>query len=513
MLGAIRAFWNDQRGIAMIFVAIMLPVLIGFAVLAIDMSRANDLHNDLQKGVDALALAAAAELDGKSDSITRANRAVANLGVTNKTKFSTSNDPTSHDHTLALSEVTITYLTGIPASDSTLLSAAGVDAGGTNWASTDPKAVSFAEVTVNPSGLADGAGAFETIFPASFIGSKDTIDIQPQAVAGFVQSICETVPIFMCNPFETTDPLTSKTIQQAFASGDTYGREFRILKSDNNTWNPGNFGLLDNSLTSLRDAIAMGTAGTCYNRDAITTKTGVTLGQVNAGLNTRFAIYSNSLNKQDKNWAYRPSLNVRKGQKSNACNKYSPVTDGSALPLPPGANYTNGKSDKITSQGFWSAYWLANHKQAYTTPVPAKTNPTGLTTAPASRYDVYRYEIGNGRVGDKSNNPTQEVGTPLCYKGTTPALTDDPDRRLLNMAIVDCIANTGKINGHSQIKPDGYASVFVNTPVQKNDNSKDDEDSSASEKPISLEIVDVDGGFANNTLVDKAFRNEAQLYR
>ncbi|MER9733034.1 hypothetical protein [Mesorhizobium sp. M0217] len=42
---------------------------------------------------------------------------------------------------------------------------------------------------------------------------------------------------------------------------------------------------------------------------------------------------------------------------------------------------------------------------------------------------------------------------------------------------------------------------------------KDPDDPSAGEKPISLEIVDVDGGFANNSLVDKACRNEAQLYR
>lgn len=513
MLGTIRAFWNDQRGIAMILVAIMLPVLVGFALLAIDMSRANGLHNDLQKGVDALALAAAAELDGRTDSIDRANRATTTL-LTNKTLFSTSGN-----HPLVRADVTITYLSGIPASDNIGLTPAGIDADGVSWVSPDSKSAQFAEVTVNASGIANGAGAFEAIFPASFLGGNNTFEIRPQAVAGFVQSICETVPIFMCNPFETSDPLTSKTIQQAFASGDTYSREFQVLKVEPGTNpGPGNFGLLDNSLDSLRDAIAMGTAGTCYNRDAITTKTGVTLGQVNAGLNTRFAIYSNSLNKQDKNWAYRPSMNVRKGSKSSgsACNKYSPVTDNSALPLPPGGRYGvdhDGMSDPIGTQGFWSAYWLANHKQAYTTPVPAKTNPTGDKTKPASRYDVYRYEIDNGRVSDKSNNPTQEVGTPLCYKGTTPALTDDPDRRLLNMAVIDCIANTDRIKGHSQIRPDGYASVFVNTPIQKDDNSKDDEDSSANEKPISLEIVDVDGGFANNTLVDKAFRNEAQLYR
>ncbi|MER8677074.1 MULTISPECIES: pilus assembly protein TadG-related protein [unclassified Mesorhizobium] len=505
MLGTIRAFWNDQRGIAMILVAIMLPVLVGFALLAIDMSRAYGLHNDLQKGVDALALATAAELDGRSDSITRANLAKTTLLTEQKTKFSTAGD-----HTLALSDVTVTYLTGIPASDDTRLSAAGVDSNGVNWASTDPKVVSFSLVTVNASGLADGAGAFATIFPASFIGSNDTMDIRPQAVAGFVQSICETVPVFMCNPFETTDSSTSKTIQQAFASGDTYSREFRILKVDSNP-GPGNFGLIDNSLSSLRDAIAMGTSGTCYNRNALTTKTGVTLGQVNTGLNTRFDLYSGSLNKNNKDWNYRPASNVRKGQKTG-CSKYDPVTDGTALPLPPGNNYvdTTGMSDKIANSTFWSTYWTVNHGGTYPS-VPSATNPTGSKTAPASRYDVYNYEISHGLVGDKSKAPTKETGVPACFKGTTP--TADPDRRLLNMAIVNCIANKAKINGHIQLKPDGYASVFVNAPVQKQDNTKDPEDPSAGEKPISLEIVDVDGGFANNTLVDKAFRNEAQLYR
>lgn len=503
MLGTIRAFWNDQRGIAMILVAIMLPVLVGFAVLAIDGSRASGLHNDLQKGVDALALATAAELDGKSDSIVRANRAAANLLNDQKTKFSTAGD-----HTLTLSDVTITYLTGIPASDNTRLGADGVDANGAHWESTDPTAVTFSVVTVNASGLTDGAGAFATIFPAAFVGASDTMDIRPQAVAGFVQSICETVPIFMCNPFETTVPATSKTIQQAFAAGLTYSREYRILKVDSNP-GPGNFGLIDNNLASLRDAMAMGTAGTCYRRDALTTKTGVTLGQVNAGLNVRFDIYSSSLKSHDNDWKYRPASNVRKGvDKTSNCNKYTPNTDGTAMALPPGNSFdsTTGMTNSTWDR---TNYWLINHGAAYPS-VPSTTNPTGAAV-PASRYDVYKYEISHGLVGDKSKAPTKETGVPACFKGTTP--TADPDRRLLNMAIVNCIANQAKINGHIQLKPDGYASVFINSPIQKQDNSKNDEDTSAGEKPISLEIVDVDGGFANNTLVDKAFRNEAQLYR
>lgn len=492
----------------MILVAIMLPVLIGFALLAIDMSRANGLHNDLQKGIDALALATAAELDGRSDSITRANLAATTL-LTNTTKFSTSDG----DHTLALADVTIKYLTGIPASDSTALTADGVDANGVTWASTDPKAVTFSLVTVNPSGLTDGAGAFATIFPASFIGSKDTIDIQPQAVAGFVQSICETVPIFMCNPFETDTPATSKTIQQAFASGDTYSREFRILKVDSNP-GPGNFGLLDNGLTSVQEGMAKGSAGTCYNRNSLTSKTGVTFGQVNTGLNVRFDLYQGSL-KNIKDLGYRPASNVRKGaSKTSNCNKYDVATDGSALPLPVGTSYnsTTGMTLPIASNSFWSAYWAANHKNAAYPNLLPTSDPLKRTNVPASRYDVYNYEIAAGIVADKSKGPSNEVGTPSCYKGDLTKA--DPSRRLMNMAIIDCKANQAKLNGHTAVKPDGYASVFLNSPVQKqNPSDENNPEGTGADKAISLEIVDVDGGFANNTLVDKAFRNEAQLYR
>ena len=66
-----RVLAATKRGIALILVSVMLPVIIGFSLLAIDMSRVNNLHNDLQKGADAFALAAAAELDGESGRVGR----------------------------------------------------------------------------------------------------------------------------------------------------------------------------------------------------------------------------------------------------------------------------------------------------------------------------------------------------------------------------------------------------------------------------------------------------------
>ena len=157
----IGEFIDDESGVALILITIMLPVIIGFALLAIDMSRVNNLHNDEQKGADAFALAAAAELDGNIDAITRANRAIDNL-IANTTDFST----LGH-YTLTSADLTVTYLTGIPASDSTALSAAGVG-GAVNYATTDPTLARFAEVTVNPKN-------FSTIFPASFLGGSNSM--------------------------------------------------------------------------------------------------------------------------------------------------------------------------------------------------------------------------------------------------------------------------------------------------------------------------------------------------
>ncbi|RWG54850.1 MAG: pilus assembly protein [Mesorhizobium sp.] len=503
MLRLLREFWNDQRGIAMILVAIMLPALIGFAVLMIDMSRAGNLHNDLQKGADAMALATAGELDGRSDSIIRADRALANL-IANKYQFANGADvPTI----LARAGVTRRYLRSLPPSDDDAIRAADVITDEV----TGAKEAQFVEIRVTPVG-------FSAIFPVSFNtgnSADNSFNIGAIAVAGFTQTICETVPLFMCNPFETDTPATSKTIQQAFADGDTYSRELRVLKVDSNP-GPGNFGLLQNGLQSIQDGMARGTAGTCYNRNSITTKTGVTFGQVNTGLNVRFDLYQGSL-KSIKDNGYRPASNVRKGaDKTSNCNKYVMATDGpppSAMALPPGTGYdsSTGMTAPISSNTFWDSYWSINHNGAAYPSIPSTSNPTGDTTKPASRYDVYMYEINNDKVKDASPAPSKEKGTPSCFKGDLTKA--DPSRRLINLAIVDCKANQARLNGHTQVKPDGYASVFLISPVQKQDpKDEDNPEGTGAEKPISLEIVDVDGPLGNGTL-DNALRNEVQLYR
>ncbi|MER8850131.1 pilus assembly protein TadG-related protein [Mesorhizobium australicum] len=486
MLGTIRAFWNDQRGIAMILVAIMLPVLIGFALLAIDMSRANGLHNDMQKGADAYALALAAELDGNTDAITRANRARDNLfnnAYANTTKFSTSGN-----HPLGPADLTVTYLSGIPADDSIALNAAGVDANGHDWSTTDPKVAKFAEVTVNPT-------AFAAIFPASFLGGSNGFNVQTQAVAGFTNALCQFTPMFICNPYAnigalqtalsgTKKPMIWLKEQQGGASAQ-YG--------------PGNYGFLsspegDKNTAAITEMFAITNPPACYSQNGVTTRPG-NIPPVDAGINTRFDIYDNGGPYKTDPAINPPAPNVRKGMVVSNAGKnncsYSAPNSGQAKnykALPRDNCFTSGSCAQagVLGDGTWdfSGYWTINHGNAST---------SGVTTAcgaSPSRYCVYKYEVNNPAL--KSG---QEATAPQC--NTT---TQGADRRLIYVAIIDCTANSVKGGGQT-LPVQAFGSVFITEPA-----------GGAPNADIYGEMQDISTSVGQGTL-KKLQRNEAQLYR
>ena len=59
----------------MVFVSICLVVIVGMAALTFDLGRLAATQGDLQSYADHVALAAAGELDGEDDSITRSTSA------------------------------------------------------------------------------------------------------------------------------------------------------------------------------------------------------------------------------------------------------------------------------------------------------------------------------------------------------------------------------------------------------------------------------------------------------
>ncbi|RWO60408.1 pilus assembly protein TadG-related protein [Mesorhizobium sp.] len=510
MLRIVRAFWHDQRGIALILVSITLPAIIGFSLLAIDMSRVNNLHNDLQKGADAFALAAAAELDGSSGSWARAERAMATL-VDNESNFSTagrftltSGQPGGTQPCNNAGNISWCFLKAIPANDGTRITAANQ----ANYLADAIQAVGeaetrFIQVTVAPQG-------FAAIFPASFVtsGASDSFNVGAVAVAGFTSGVCDFTPVFMCNPYEMvngTNNAGGYTLEQAVANPAVRRRLIELRKVGNGAAaGPGNFGFLEppqgvgNGAQALAQTIATSTPVGCYNAENVTTKTGQNAGPVQDAFNVRFGIGANGNHFDSPE--YGPAANVRKGAiqttgSTNQCpsmNKLS-FTEAGTMGLPRDATtpYLGGRM----GDGNWnfSGYWSTNFGSA--------SYPSSWNTTKPTRYEVYRYEISAGLVGTASTGG--EIGTPsaACQPPVTTV-----DRRLLYGAILNCNALEAAghdLSGHSTNLPvEAFASFFLTEPVP----------SASEDASVMVELVDVTGGAGQGTL-DSFLRDEAQLYR
>ena len=189
---AARSFWQDTDGIILPYVTVMLVVIVGISLLALDGGRAISLQSQLQKGADALAIAGAAELDRMPDSTTRAVNAINNL-ITNSSVFGTG----------AAANVTDAQIRFIgrdlPADNVPNLDAYVICSGNACTAEHSV-AARFVEVTVTPTTI-------PTILPASFVtfGRPNTVTAGARATAGMDQVVCEFTPMFICNPYATPE--------------------------------------------------------------------------------------------------------------------------------------------------------------------------------------------------------------------------------------------------------------------------------------------------------------------
>ena len=165
------------------YVAVMLPVLVGFALLALDASRRMSLQTQMQAAADSLALAGARELNKQAGAESRAISAMANAHAatqSSNTLFGVGSSPTL-DYTFAF------YSTLSAASD-------GIG-GSVAIGDSDAK---YVAVKITPQ-------TFSTVLPATFLAniSANTFAVGADAVAGFAgTSVCSVAPIFVCNPYE-----------------------------------------------------------------------------------------------------------------------------------------------------------------------------------------------------------------------------------------------------------------------------------------------------------------------
>ena len=493
-LDVLRSLPGDVSGIVLPYATLMLVVIVGGSLLAVDGARFMGLHTQLQKAADAYALAAAAELDRQPTAIERANRAVNDL-LTNGHVFGDGGDA-------PVQVASIRFLESLPSDDQPLSA---------RHETTDPARARFVEVTVVPVGL-------RTVFPAEFIGAAaGLVTTSATAVAGFDQVVCDFTPLFICNPFEVEgDPSAANRIYTAANDSRMRRRsiELRGTGGTNTQYFPGNFGFLEpptgSGARDVREMIAKVRPEACFRQSGVLLRTGQ-LATVRDAINVRFDIYDGPFSPNSSN--YRPAANVRKGYETtgaNAC-RASRGDDTRFRALTRDLCFGSGgcSSSEFSphmqnriGDGRWDfdGYWSINFGSR---PKPVGPDGSEYSNAnPPPRYDVYRYEIGNGLIGVRSAGG--ESGAPACYRGSS-APSDNPDRRILQGAVLNCLAlnqdpRYGPLRGGStaRLPVAAFAKFFITEPVDR-----------ASESSIWVEFVDVVRPDSSGSVV----RDIVQLHR
>jgi hypothetical protein len=295
---------SDDRGAIAIYVALMMPFLVGLALLVVDGGRLFNLDTSLQNNVDALALAGGAELDRRPDAHVRACRAMRNL-ISNSQLFVTSNSQLdvacdSNGNPTMGSDVGWCWLKSLPADhckiDLTDSCQKNSTTPGSDCAydlSTSAETTFYMQVRSRVQ-----AAGFSTVMPVAIVGGQAPASVRRSAVAGMARVVCQPTPLMICNPWEALGIDTVAELRTKIGSITT-AREYGGGQA---AIGPGEFGLLDPSevfdtcnnsggiVDTLTWQLAGGAAAYCKVQNGLCPKTGV-IAKLDNAVNTRFDIY------------------------------------------------------------------------------------------------------------------------------------------------------------------------------------------------------------------------------
>ena len=456
----VKQFWNDRDGAILPYVAIMLVGIFGLSALAVDASRLMNVQTQLQQAADALALAGAAELDRRPDSIVRAQAAIHDL-VANPVPGA------GIDHVAEVAG--IDFLRSLPPSDELPVTSA--------YLTDDPTLAAYVQVTVRPVALA-------MIFPISLSPGRGTVGVGAQAVAGYDQIVCNAAPVFVCNPYETAG-MTYYQATQALVAADQasapHSRLMRLARSQfkNGGFSAGDFGYLAPATGYLPEnacgpggeggipqALAATQVQACFRLSGAHVVPSDDQPALD-GLNTRFDIYANGFRSCR---GYPPDANVRKGftaiNNVDWCHNAIPASPGWPMPVAGATALTVDQNmigqgtqsfdpNVTLGSGVWNcaSYWGIAHFVG-----PGKNSPPpGCTTAATiPRYSVYQYELNF--LNDRSLGA--EYGAPQCVRAGVPS------RRVITAAIVNCGSSPVPVLNDAQRVPvAGYGRFFLVLPA------------------------------------------------
>ncbi|MDD9719727.1 pilus assembly protein TadG-related protein [Sulfitobacter sp. PR48] len=178
----LQRFRKNEHGGVLLLWAVCVVMILGFFGLIFDVGRLAATQSELQSYADSVSLAAAAELDGKADSIARATSAASSL---------ISDSQTFGDGARALdfaNDVTLVFYK--PGSDGKFQRSAALE-------TTNSYAARFVEARIRDR---DVRAAVTAAF--SSLTGEETPDSSASAsgVAGFSLEACNVAPVAMCLP-------------------------------------------------------------------------------------------------------------------------------------------------------------------------------------------------------------------------------------------------------------------------------------------------------------------------
>ncbi|MBX7495007.1 pilus assembly protein [Qipengyuania sp. 6B39] len=469
------ALLDDESGAMAATYGLALFALVGAAGVAWDWNRLTTLDSELQAAADQAALAAATQLDGQSGAIARATAAASNL-VNNATILSNDGKGT------AIEVDTLTFYSGYDQAADSYKSATSADG--------SARVVKIVLKTRD---------AVYTMTPVVSLLRRTTVPAEATASLG--SAICNTPPVFMCNPLE------EEPGSPDFNPASWVGRGLRLITDDAGA--PGNFGFLRNGLGNGTPEVAKSLGwdrqpGECVPGNGVTTEPGLKDVVFNA-LNTRFDLDVNGANTCPGGGANcSAAANVRKdlvkGNGAGNCGvapndkaagqtwrqatkRYrpgEPLTGVEVMGLPRddchGVSLTgNCGLDKYNTigDGNWNrdAYFQVNFgwdSATWKAKAGMPSNPT--------RYQVYKWEIANPTLAIAAPGTTvgasKPISSPSGFRSNpTPVCraTGDANRRVITAAVINCKAQG--VAGHKEgVQVAHWIEVFlVEPPYNRSD--------------------------------------------
>lgn len=474
----IKVFQESEEGTILPLWGVSFAVIFGIVALSFDLGRIGITQSELQSFADNVALAAAGELDGRSDAITRATAAAESLIADRKTFGS------GGAMLAGSADFTLTFLSDLPADDT----------GVTSDTTTDPIEAVFARVDVNSTTVGLTFGAAFTGLTGN-AGPSDTVSAY--AIAGFTQYACDITPLMFCLP---PTPLATGMMINLRSGGNGAA------------WGPGAFGFLDPSkllidtegpcagLNGVQlDACLIGAVDSitqCFAQRGVDIEPGQKVGIEDAIFNVRFDIYKAIMNGKRNNPDYAPAPNVIKGIVPNGggqCIGNNEAISPDTVALPRDTCLSAGTCGRF-GDGDWAAGRI-NY-------VDVNYGGVDPHSAATTRYEYYLAEIAAATTHSSDLlTGRAETGRPICSNYQS----NNPERRVVIAAGIDCVANN--INGaETNVPVEEFYRLFLTEPVG-------DDGASPPTVDIWAEVIGPAGNGAGSGGTGGVFRDVVQLYR